>query len=67
MTDAPRHIVPELRKLIHESGVPIKELARAARMPYWKLYRWDNGRTVVLDVNNAERLWKVLTGGEILK
>ena len=67
MTHSLRRIEPELRKLIREKRIPLKELARAARMPYWKLYRWENGRTAVLDVNNAERLWKVLTGEAILK
>lgn len=63
----PRRIEPELRRLIREQGVALKPLARKAHMPYWKLYRWWGGRTVVLDVNNAERLWKVLTGENLVK
>lgn len=62
-----KRLEPELRRLIKDSGLALRPLSKDAHMAYWKLYRWYTGRTVTLDVNSAERLFKVLTGESLLK
>lgn len=52
----------EIRKKIKDSGRDVRSIAKAANVSYSKLVRWVNGRTLILDVNDADRVEKVLTG-----
>jgi len=58
-------IETELRRLIAEaraSGKNLKKIADGADVGYFKLYNWFNGRSPVLNVGVADRLYRSLGG-----
>jgi hypothetical protein len=58
-------IETELRRLIteaRESGRTLKSITDAAGIGYFRCYNWLNGRSPVLDVGIADRLYRSLGG-----
>ena len=58
-------IESELRRLIADaraSGKTLKAITDAANVHYFRLYNWLNGRSPVLDVGIADRLYRSLGG-----
>ena len=58
-------IETELRRQIAEaraSGQTLKAIADAANVGYFKLYNWLNGRSPILNVGVADRLYRSLGG-----
>lgn len=51
-----------LRKRIRESGRGVRGIAIEAEVPPYKLWRWVTGRTKILDMVDADKVEKVLTG-----
>lgn len=56
----------ELRRLIRESGKNVKKVSEESGVGYLKLVRWYSGRTVILDVRMAERLYQHFTGRRLV-
>jgi hypothetical protein len=62
-----------IRKLINSSELSIRKLARKAKVPYFRLYRWHTKkapagrRTPELDVDAADRVYKALTGKRFIQ
>lgn len=57
----------EIRRLLDESDKPLKQIADEANVGYHRLHRWFTGRTIVLGVGDAERLYRNLTGKEFVR
>jgi hypothetical protein len=52
-----------LRRRIRESGRSVRGIAKEARVSPMKLWRWATGRTMILDMTDADKVERVLTGG----
>lgn len=53
-----------LRQRIRESGKSVRRIAQEAGVTPLKLWRWVTGRTMVLDMTDADKVEKVLTKEE---
>lgn len=61
----PEPISETLRVLIDANTRPLKKIAADSGLDdagYQRLYRWHNRKTVVLDADLAEAVYKTLTG-----
>ena len=52
----------QLRELIAEKGMPLSELARAAKVSYESLWKFSTGRQKSYNLLDAERVYFTLTG-----
>lgn len=50
----------ELRRMIRQSGLTLKAIAKGARVPYQPLQRWMQGVTVKYSVASADRVRRYL-------
>ena len=55
-------IAARIKTLITESGLPVKTIAKGAGVSKDKLWRVVNGTTQILDVRDADRVVRFLTG-----
>lgn len=51
-----------LRKLISESKIPMRRIARESNVPFFSLYNWNRGKIPHFDLDYGERVFVFLTG-----
>lgn len=55
-----------LRDLIKRSGLPLRQIARKAKVDRFALARWYKGTQPSIKLDHAERVYRVLTGDSFL-
>lgn len=61
---------PELRRLLakaKEEGRTLKSITDEAGVGYFKVYNWVSGRSPVIELTVAEKIYQVLTGKGFVK
>ena len=51
-----------LKKVIRKSGIPLRQIAKEARIDRNALTRWYRGKQKSIKLDHAERVMMVLTG-----
>ena len=62
MGDFAPTVACDLRRLIEESGLPLRTIARRAGVSPDVLWRWHSGTSKSLNVLTAESVYHLLTG-----
>ena len=61
------NIEDTLRKLIEDSDLNLKQIAKRANVDYMTTWRWYAQKTRSLNVIMAEHIYKTLTGNSFTK
>lgn len=56
-----------LRELIRRSDLPLRHIAKKAKVDRFALSRWYRGTQPSIKLDHAERVYKVLTGDDFLR
>jgi hypothetical protein len=61
-----KDIGEELKKAVKDSGKTVTKIAEDAGVGYFKLAAFVSGRTIRLDASMAQRVFKSLTGRDLV-